>query len=102
MANIEFNDLLSQIPTGAELFNDSESFMKDIREESEEMEKIFGGAQAGCILPTCKDTLEGCWRNTLIKTIFVVAPDQDVAVTNAISLVKPVPAIQPASAIKLV
>ncbi|WP_424100628.1 hypothetical protein [Moorena producens] len=72
MANINVNDLSALNMTGAELFKDSESFMTELSDESKQMEEIYGGI--GCVLPSCQETLIGCWRNTAIKTIFVVNP----------------------------
>ena len=58
MANIKVNDLLELNPAGTELFNDSESFMKELSEESEQMEVIGGDRPyvAYCFLGTCNAT----------------------------------------------
>ncbi|MBE8964809.1 hypothetical protein IQ277_00680 [Nostocales cyanobacterium LEGE 12452] len=62
MADIKVNDLLNLNPAGAELFNDSESFMKDLSDENEQMGVIGGMRNLSdvydvyCLLPTCLDT----------------------------------------------
>jgi hypothetical protein len=43
MANIKVNDLLNLNLTGAELFNDSESFLTELNDENEQM-AVIGGA----------------------------------------------------------
>lgn len=55
MANIKVNDLLELNPAGTELFNDSESFMNELSEESEQME-VIGGGPVNCLKPTCLQT----------------------------------------------
>ena len=59
MANINIKDLSDLNLTGAELFNDSESFMTELNEEGEEMGAIHGG-DLWCALPTCLDTGLAC------------------------------------------
>ena len=53
MANINVNDLLNLNPSGSELFNDSESFMTELSEESEQ---VIGGLPVKCLAPTCQVT----------------------------------------------
>ncbi|NEO77953.1 hypothetical protein [Moorena sp. SIO4G3] len=56
MANINVNDLSALNLTGAELFNDSESFMMELSNESEEIKSIYGGACClftGCNKKSC-------------------------------------------------
>ncbi|NEO94527.1 MAG: hypothetical protein F6K56_31800 [Moorea sp. SIO3G5] len=49
MADININDISALNLTGADLFNDSESFMTELSEENEQMTTIFGGlALEGC------------------------------------------------------
>ncbi|MFP5269044.1 hypothetical protein [Coleofasciculus sp.] len=67
MANIKVNDLLELNLAGTELFNDSESFMKELSEESEQME-VIGGSVVGCLLPTCRQT--GISHITPIPVVF--------------------------------
>ncbi len=55
MANIKVNDLSALNLTGAELFNDSESFMVELNEEGEELGVIHGGDDL-CAVPTCVRT----------------------------------------------
>jgi hypothetical protein len=42
MANIKVNDLLNLNLSGAELFNDSESFLTDLNDENEQMAVVGG------------------------------------------------------------
>ncbi|NEO41865.1 MAG: hypothetical protein F6J90_38305 [Moorea sp. SIOASIH] len=58
MANININDLSALNLTGAELFNDSESFMMEVNEDSEAI-LIIGGQNESCCLcsHTCGKTL---------------------------------------------
>jgi hypothetical protein len=69
MADIKLNDLLTQNTSGSDLFSDSESFLKELSDEGEE---ICGGSKPGCLRPTCEDTLIGCWRGSVVQTIFAV------------------------------
>ncbi|NEO82247.1 hypothetical protein [Moorena sp. SIO4G3] len=64
MADININDLSALNLTGAELFNDSESFITELNEEGEEMGRINGGLD-WCRLPTCKATEVACDLATL-------------------------------------
>ena len=64
MANIKVSDLLNLNLTGADLFTDSESFLTEISDESEQ---VFGGGNQ----PGCKDTLY-CKDTTCQKTKIVV------------------------------
>ncbi len=65
MANINVNDLIDLNLAGADLFNDPESFMKDLNEESEQ---VIGGASPLelCLLPSCLNTQNHCLRGTMI------------------------------------
>ncbi|MDZ8056494.1 MAG: hypothetical protein RMX68_007240 [Aulosira sp. ZfuVER01] len=54
MANINIKDLLNLNLTGAELFNDSESFLNELSDESEQV--IGGHKTVYCQLPSCKET----------------------------------------------
>jgi hypothetical protein len=55
MADIKLNDLLTQNNSGSDLFSDSESFLKEL---SDEGEQIVGGLKVDiwCALPTCRRT----------------------------------------------
>ncbi len=64
MANINVNDLIDLNLTGADLFNDPESFMKDLNEESEQ---VIGGLD--CAGPTCVKTHGHCLAQTAIGVI---------------------------------
>jgi len=44
MANININDISALNLTGADLFNDSESFMIEVNEDSEVIPNIVGGS----------------------------------------------------------
>ncbi|QIR35413.1 hypothetical protein HCG51_00720 [Tolypothrix sp. PCC 7910] len=61
MANIKVHDLLNLNLTGAELFNDSESFLKEL---SEDENQIFGGT--ACVPGTCQEVTPLCLRTTQI------------------------------------
>ncbi|AOX00292.1 hypothetical protein BJP34_13245 [Moorena producens PAL-8-15-08-1] len=71
MANINVNDLSALNMTGAELFKDSESFMTELSDESEQ---VIGGARSCglskiyCLRPTCVNT--GGVGSTTIVVIF--------------------------------
>jgi hypothetical protein len=71
MANINVNDLIDLNLAGTDLFNDPESFMKDLNEESEQViggaTTIFGRAPIElCLDPTCLWTAHHCLRATFI------------------------------------
>ncbi|NEO94959.1 MAG: hypothetical protein F6K56_34110 [Moorea sp. SIO3G5] len=51
MANININDISALNLTGADLFNDSESFMIELSEDTEQMTTIFGGLAASQLCP---------------------------------------------------
>lgn len=55
MADIKLNDLSNRSASGSDLFNDSESFLKEL---SDEGEQIVGGLRVDvwCALPTCRRT----------------------------------------------
>jgi hypothetical protein len=55
MANIKINDLLNLNLTGSELFNDSESFLTELSDESEQM-GVIGGACRIFSLVCCTPT----------------------------------------------
>ncbi|BAY89417.1 MULTISPECIES: hypothetical protein [unclassified Tolypothrix] len=58
MANIKVHDLMNLNLTGADLFSDSESFMKEL---SGEDEQIFGGAiPVICVTGTCRKSTIIC------------------------------------------
>ncbi|MBD2214059.1 hypothetical protein H6G64_18170 [Calothrix sp. FACHB-156] len=62
MANIKVNDLLRLNLTGTELFNDSESFMKEL---SEDDYQVFGGG--ACAECTCARTSGLCyWKTNVV------------------------------------
>ncbi|AOX00290.1 hypothetical protein BJP34_13225 [Moorena producens PAL-8-15-08-1] len=71
MANININDLSALNLTGAELFDDSESFMTELSDESEQMEEIYGGASWWpwpiCIPTSCREV--SCLRKTFINAV---------------------------------
>lgn len=71
MANININDLSALNMTGAELFNDSESFMTELSDDSEQMEGIHGGyaspCQPSCIQTSCMEV--SCLRNTNLVAV---------------------------------
>ncbi|MBD2214057.1 hypothetical protein H6G64_18160 [Calothrix sp. FACHB-156] len=69
MANIKVNDLLNLNLTGAELFNDSESFLTELSEESEQI-NIHGGLP--CIPPTGCEATKLCIRGTGIIIVGLV------------------------------
>ena len=60
MANIKINELSALNLSGTELFNDAESFMTELNEESEQMETILGGCFfVSCDKHTCGGTCDG-------------------------------------------
>ena len=65
MANINVNDLIDLNLAGADLFNDPESFMKDLNEESEQ---VIGGI-VYCLRPTCVQTHVHCYNGSRISII---------------------------------
>ncbi|MBD2214060.1 hypothetical protein H6G64_18175 [Calothrix sp. FACHB-156] len=65
MANIKVDDLLNLKLTGTELFNDSESFLTELSDESEQI-KVYGGI--ACVRPTLDQTLPPCLRTSVIIT----------------------------------
>ena len=69
MANINIKDLSALNLTGAELFNDSESFMTELSDESEQMEGIHGGSNDSiiCGFPTCK--VVSCLGESIVAAI---------------------------------
>jgi hypothetical protein len=67
MANIKVNDLIGLNLAGADLFNDPESFMKDLNEESEQV--IGGRPRKDCLLPSCLETKHHCLRGTRIDLL---------------------------------
>ncbi len=74
MANINVNDLIDLNLTGADLFNDPESFMKDLNEESEQV--MGGGAPVYCIGDSCVKTQGSCLDGTGIGVVYVAQPVQ--------------------------
>jgi hypothetical protein len=56
MANIKVNDLLNLNLTGAELFDDSESFLTELNDENEQMGVVGGG----CYLLSALRTFPRC------------------------------------------
>lgn len=62
MANINVNDLIGLNLAGADLFNDPESFMKDLNEESEQV--IGGRTPVQCFRPSCVETHRHCLHGT--------------------------------------
>jgi hypothetical protein len=66
MANINVNDLIDLNLAGADLFNDPESFMKDLNEE---IEQVIGGldttVKVECRPTTCLHTHGHCNNNTM-------------------------------------
>ncbi|NEO41874.1 MAG: hypothetical protein F6J90_38355 [Moorea sp. SIOASIH] len=70
MANININNLSALNMTGADLFNDSESFMTELSDESEQM--VMGGCEvceltAVCVTDSCCHTLQVCLQKTAIN-----------------------------------
>jgi hypothetical protein len=63
MPNINVNDLIDLNLAGADLFNDPESFMEDLNEESEQ---VIGGDKITeiCRQPTCLHSHKHCIRYT--------------------------------------
>ncbi|MDZ7962498.1 MAG: hypothetical protein RMY34_32305 [Aulosira sp. DedQUE10] len=61
MANIKVNDLLNLNLTGVELFNDSESFLTELSDESEQI-NVYGGV--GCVKPSCVEASNVCIRTS--------------------------------------
>lgn len=74
MANINVNDLIDLNLAGGDLFNDPESFMKDLNEESEQ---VIGGATTifgrspiqACLEPSCLFSRHHCLRGTWIDLV---------------------------------
>ena len=71
MANINVNDLIDLNLAGADLFNDPESFMKDLNEESQQ---VIGGVEPQCYAPTCVVTGHHCIRCTNVDLIEYARP----------------------------
>lgn len=75
MANINVNDLIDLNLAGADLFNDPESFMKDLNEESEQ---VIGGNQTTVIVEcrptTCVHTHGHCNNNTMKVVVDYAIP----------------------------
>jgi hypothetical protein len=74
MANINVNDLINLNLAGADLFNDPESFMKDLNEESEQ---VIGGMDkipVYCLQPTCVQTHRHCLDRTGIGVVHMIEP----------------------------
>ena len=72
MANIKINELSALNLSGAELFNDSESFMMELNEESEQMGNILGGClfgtNCGAVTANCDiSCLQTCLINTVVN-----------------------------------
>jgi hypothetical protein len=67
MADIHVQDLEIHNLSGSELFYDSESFMKEI---SDETEKIVGG-KGYCIPPTCQETHHHCTRGSGVVIVHI-------------------------------
>ena len=65
MANIKLNELSSLNLSGAELFNDSESFMTELNEDNEQMKQILGG-DCGIVSNLNIDCKVTCLQNTIL------------------------------------
>lgn len=61
MANINIKDLSALNLTGVELFNDSESFMTELSEDTEQIAGIYGGH---CEATSCQETVIVCLDKT--------------------------------------
>lgn len=64
MANIKVSDLLNLNLTGTELFNDSESFLTELSDDSEQINGIYGGI--GCVPTSCQEVTNLCIRTSTI------------------------------------
>jgi hypothetical protein len=81
MPNINVNDLIDLNLAGADLFNDPESFMKDLNEESEQV--IGGGPRKDCLWPSCLETQHHCLRRTRIDLVeYGIAADRVIGNLN--------------------
>ncbi len=76
MANINVNDLIDLNLAGADLFNDPESFMKDLNEESEQV--IGGDSPVACAPPTCVQTQRNCNYDSRLLVDHFAQPVQGV------------------------
>jgi hypothetical protein len=86
MANIKVNNLSALNISGAELFNDSESFMMELSDETEQM-GVTGGLCPDSVTicvdadglggkgATCQATVKGCIGNTNLPIIAAVPQD---------------------------
>lgn len=74
MANINVNDLIDLNLAGADLFNDPESFMKDLNEESEQV--IGGDSPVACAPPTCVQSRRSCDHDSRILIDHFARPIQ--------------------------
>ncbi|MEG4292625.1 hypothetical protein Q5692_27785 [Microcoleus sp. C2C3] len=74
MANINVNYLIDLNLAGADLFNDPESFMKDLNEESEQV--IGGETKPVCAPPTCVQSKTDCNYNSRIRVEHFAQPVQ--------------------------
>ena len=85
MANIKVNDLIGLNLAGADLFNDPESFMKDLSEESEQ---VIGGdcvttVNVDCRPTTCLHTHGHCDLNTMhVLVDYAIPADRLIANFN--------------------
>ncbi|MBD2214058.1 hypothetical protein H6G64_18165 [Calothrix sp. FACHB-156] len=61
MANIKVNDLLNLNLTGAELFDDSESFLTELSDESSQI-NVYGGY---CVPTSCLEVTNVCMTMTI-------------------------------------
>ena len=88
MANINVNDLIDLNLAGADLFNDPESFMKDLNEESEQV--IGGGRIDFCVVPTCVETHGHCLRRTDVGVIdYAIPADHAIPAERVIGNLNP-------------
>lgn len=62
MPSIKVTDLLNLNLTGAELFNDSESFLTELSYESEQINGIYGGY---CVPTSCIEITNVCATMTI-------------------------------------
>ncbi len=71
MANINIANISDLNLNGNDLFEDSESFMKEVNDESEQ---VIGGKPVYCLLPTCQATEGECVGSRSI--VIALAPQQ--------------------------
>ncbi|QIR35412.1 hypothetical protein HCG51_00715 [Tolypothrix sp. PCC 7910] len=69
MNNIKVNDLLYLNMNGADLFNDSESFLTELSDESEQINRIYGGY---CVPTSCQEVTNVCMTMTIYFTQMAV------------------------------